>query len=258
MRILLVNDDGILAAGLAALRQAVEDLGETVVVAPDSPQSASGRAITLHEPIRCRQVQVDGAFWGYGVAGRPADCVKLAVRQLMPAPPDLVLAGINAGANVGVNVFYSGTVQAAAEGALLGIPSVAFSLTRSPGEPMAVYRRAARYCRWILQGLLAGPLRASNLISVNIPQLDPSGPRGVKVVPQSTAAISESYQREDGSEGEMLFRLTEHYEHGPQEAETDVTALADGFITVTPLHSDLTDRPGLSDLAARQWGNLPP
>lgn len=254
MRILLVNDDGILAAGLAGLRQAVGDMGEVRVVAPDSPQSAAGRSITVHTPIHCQRVHADGAFWGIGVAGSPADCVKLAVRQLMDAPPDLVLAGINAGANVGVNVFYSGTVAAAAEGALFGIPSVAFSLA---GGGEMDFHRAGRLCRWVLEGLLAAPIRPGELINVNIPALNQANPRGVKVVAQSTAAINETYVRESDAEGRLMFRLTDAYEHGPQHRETDVTALAEGFITITPLHCDLTDQDRLPALGAGRWENMP-
>ena len=257
MRILLVNDDGILAGGLAALREAVADLGEVTVVAPDSPQSAAGRSITLNGPIVCQRVNVGGQFWGTGVGGRPADCVKLAIRELMDAPPELVLSGINAGANVGVNIFYSGTVAAAAEGALFGVPSVAFSLARTPGDPMTAYGQAARYCRWVLDGLLAQPIQPGELVNVNIPPLDKRGPRGVKVVPQSTAAITESYHRLPGAEGQFEFRLGDHFEHGPQETETDVTAIEQGYISVTPLKSDLTDRLRLRPLKRLKWGKPP-
>ena len=260
MRILLTNDDGILAQGLAALREAVADLGEITVVAPDSPQSATGRAITLHGPVACQRVQV-GDFWGISVTGRPADCVKLAVRELMDQAPDLVLAGINAGSNVGINVFYSGTVAAAAEGALFGIPSVAFSLAKSPGEPMAVYRRAARYCRWVLDGLLRQPMRVGELVNVNLPALAEKGPRsrprGVKVVPQSTVAINEDYVRKDLGEGRWEFQLGEHYTHGPQDRETDVLAIEQGYVTVTPLKSDLTDRSRFRAVKAVTWGRPP-
>lgn len=252
MRMLLVNDDGIFAAGLAGLREAVEDMGAATVVAPDSPQSAAGRSITLHAPISCRRMHVDGAFWGIGVAGSPADCVKLAVRKLMDSPPELVLAGINAGANVGVNVFYSGTVAAAAEGCFWGFPR---------------WRSAWAAGRWTSagpDGCAAGCSTgcwpspcAGELVNVNIPALGEGGPRGVKVVPQSAAAITEQYVREDDEEDPLTFRLTDYYEHGPQETETDVTALAGGFITITPLCCDLTDRDLLAELGARRWPNMP-
>jgi 5'-nucleotidase len=254
VRILLVNDDGILAPGLAALRAAVADLGEVTVVAPDSPQSAAGRSITLGAPIPCQRVHVGGEFWGIGVAGRPADCVKLAVRELMDHRPDLVLSGINAGANVGVNIFYSGTVAAAAEGALLGIPSLAFSLA---GGGEMDFDRAAVLCRWVLDGLLAGRMSGGQLVNVNIPSLTGRPIAGVKIAPQSTAAITESYRRQDGPRGSLAFQLTDAYEHGPQEGLTDVAALGEGCITITPLQSDLTDYRRLAELQQVAWSKPP-
>ena len=170
MRILISNDDGILAPGLAALHAAVCDLGETTVVAPSSPQSAAGHSITLREPLAVRRVMVNDSahpFWGNSVAGRPADCVRLAVRKLLAEWPDLVVSGINAGANVGVNVFYSGTVAAAAEAAMLGIPSVAFSAAYRASPDEIDYARARRLCRWVLDGLRAVGLRPRRRGSVS-------------------------------------------------------------------------------------------
>ncbi len=250
MRILLTNDDGVLHPGLAALRRAVADLGEVTVVAPDSPQSATGRSITLHDPIVCERVHVDGQFWGFGLSGRPADCVKLAIRELMAGRPDLVLAGINPGANAGVNVFYSGTVAAAAEGAMFGVPSVAFSL--DTGEEIN-FHRAACIARWVLDGLLEAGLGPGELINVNIPALSPRTPRGVKVIAQSTAGLTESYRLEERREGRCIYRLGEHYEHVAPPPETDVTALADGYITITPLQADLTDHRRLRRLGRHRW-----
>lgn len=252
MRILLVNDDGILAPGLSALRSAAADMGEVTVVAPETPQSAAGRSLTLHGPVVCNRVHVGGEFRGISVAGSPVDCVKLAIRELMDSRPDLMLSGINAGENVGVNVFYSGTVSAGAEGALFGIPSVAFSLS---GAGEMDFHRAGRLCREVLDGLLAASIAPGELVNVNIPALSQTPPRGVKVVPQGTAAISESYLRETDADGRMIFRLTDHFEHGPQEIETDVTALADGFITVTPLMSDMTDHSRLGHFRQYRWGD---
>ncbi len=254
MRILLTNDDGIFAPGLAALREAVADLGDVTVVAPDSPQSAVGRAITLGEAIPCEHVHVDGEYWGFAVGGRPVDCVKIAIHELTDPPPSLVLSGINAGSNPGINVFYSGTVAAAAEGALYGIPSVAFSMT--VGDEMD-FHRAGRLCRWVLDGLLAAPLTGGQLVSVNLPALSDDTPRGIKVVPQSTAAITEKYIRTVRPDGKKLFQLGDFYEHGPQDGETDVTALAEGYITVTPLHADLTDHAHLAKLRHNPWPDMP-
>jgi len=155
MRILVTNDDGILAPGLAALHAAVADMGEVQIVAPASPQSAAGHGITVTGPLATERVHVSNRFWGVCVAGRPADCVKLAMHELMDAPAELVLSGINPGANVGVNVLYSGTVAAAAEGAMLGARAVAFSMATG-GE--LDFDRAVGYCRALLDVLLAGGL----------------------------------------------------------------------------------------------------
>jgi len=254
VRILLVNDDGIEAPGLAALRAAVADMGPVTVIAPDTPQSAAGRSMTLDVPVACRHVRVAGRFPGIAVAGRPVDCVKLAMRELMDDPPEMLLAGINAGANVGVNVFYSGTVAAAAEGALFGVPSVAFSLAAGRATD---FDPAARVARWVLDGLLEDGLGPGDLINVNIPALWRGGPRGVRAVPQGTAAITETYQRTEDDDRGLLFKLAEYYEHHPQDGQTDVSVLAEGYVTVTPLHSDLTDVPRLRRLQGRRWGPPP-
>ena len=169
MRILLSNDDGILAPGLAALYAAVADLGEVTVVAPASPQSGAGQAITVLQPMATRKVHVTEAgaeFWGLSVEGRPADCARLAIRKLLDEPPDVVLSGINSGANVGMHVFYSGTVAAAAEGAMSGIPAVAFSAALT-GEEFD-FPRIGRLCRWVLDAEHRGQVYGLRLPGVTI------------------------------------------------------------------------------------------
>lgn len=253
MRILLSNDDGILAPGLAALYGAVADMGEVIVAAPDSPQSAAGHAITIRNPLAVHRVEVDGPppFAGFSVAGRPADCVRLAVRSLMDAPPDLVITGLNAGSNVGINVFYSGTVAAAAEAAMLGLPAVAFSTETADGE--ADFPAAAELCGNVLRRLLAAGLGAGELINVNIPLLGEGRPAGVRVVPQSTAGIEDAYHRDVAHDGSESYRLTDEYSFTAEQENTDAVALAEGYITVTPLHVDMTDHKRLDDLAKRDW-----
>ena len=260
MRILLSNDDGILAPGLAALYAAVEDVGEATVVAPDSPQSAAGHSITLRQPLTVQHVQVNGTrpFWANSVDGRPADCVRLAVRRLLPDWPDIVLTGINGGANVGVNVFYSGTVAAAAEAAMLGIPAVAFSAgTRSVGGEDIDYPRAAALCRWVLDRLLDVGLSAGDLINVNVPVLGPDRPLGVRVVPQSTAELEDVYYRTTDSHGRECYQLSDEYSFAHHGDDTDVAALAEGYVTVTPLHVDMTRRDRLEAVAKGNWSDPP-
>lgn len=252
MRILLSNDDGVTAPGLAALRAAVADMGEVTVVAPASPQSAAGHAITVHGPLEVRHVDVGGdpPFRAISVEGRPADCVRLAIRTLLEAPPDLVLAGINEGANVGINVFYSGTVAAAAEGAMCGFAAVAFS-AGTTGGPID-YARAGRLCRSVLDALLAGGLTRGDLMNVNLPALRGSGPRGLRFVPQSTAGMEDFYHGDTDEHGRGSYQLGSDYRFEHQ-ADTDVAALAEGYITVTPLHVDMTNHDRLAALAGLKW-----
>lgn len=251
MRILVTNDDGILAPGLAALYRAVEGLGEVAIVAPQSHQSAAGHAITVRDPLIIERVHVEGRFWGISVAGRPADCVKLAFRNLLEHAPDLVVSGINAGANLGINVLYSGTVAAAAEGAILGAKSVAFSLT---GSREMDFTRAARYCRAVLDRLLAGGLAPGELINVNVPDLADGEPKGVKVVRQSVAGFAqEAYEARTDPRGRKYFWMADNYAFLESPDDTDVVASRAGYVTVTPLHVDLTATPRLASLERFAW-----
>ena len=271
MRILLSNDDGVDAPGLAALREAVDDMGDVEVVAPASPQSAAGHAITLTQPLTVRKVKLrGGAYDALSVDGRPADCVRLAIRKLLDRQVDLVIAGINAGANVGVNVFYSGTVAAAAEAAMLGIPAVAMSavVADRPNLPavgkqasLAGFAAIARLCRWVLGELVEAGLASGDLINVNIPPLGGPGesgaPHGVVVVPQSTAEIEDAYHLEAVAGGLDSFRLSDNYRFSADQANTDVVRLAEGYVTVTPLHVDMTNHDRLGALARRKWPTCP-
>lgn len=251
MRILLSNDDGILAPGLAALYQAATGLGELSVVAPDSPQSAAGHAITLTHNLVVQRVRVQGpcGFEGISVDGRPADCVRLAIRNLLPERPDLVLAGINAGSNVGINVFYSGTVAAATEAAMLGIPAVAISASLT-GE--VDFSRFSQLARKVLACLLATGLRSGDLISVNLPPLVEGNPKGIRVVRQSTAGLEDVYSRHL-IEGVESYRIGETYDFAPSDSDNDVIRLAEGYVTLTPLHIDRTDHRRLDELSACRW-----
>src|SRR4051812_23796834 len=170
MLILLTNDDGIHAPGIVAMYRELMKLGEVHVVAPETVQSATGHGITLDAPLLTNRVTVENAFTGTAVAGRPADCVKLAINQLVPRRPDLVVSGINSGANVGINVIYSGTVAAAIEAAFLGLPSIALSLYLRREVPTD-YARAAVLSRQCIERMLEHGLRAGQCVSVNFPAL---------------------------------------------------------------------------------------
>jgi 5'-nucleotidase len=249
MDILLTNDDGILHPGLAAMHRMLRDFGEVHVVAPETGQSAAGHSITLNSPLVARRVHA-ADFFGWAVDGRPADCVKLALLELLGRRPQLVVAGLNAGGNSGVNVLYSGTVAAAVEGALYGIASVAFSLYT---ERDFDFDRGCASARRVLERVLAGGLFPGMLLNVNIPQTAGGAPpRGIRVVPQSVERWNDAFDRRTDPRGRTYFWLAGS---GGKTAkpETDDHLLQQGYVTVTPLHWDLTHRAQLDRIAAWPW-----
>jgi len=245
MRILLTNDDGIFAPGLAALYKQLTDLGDVTVVAPTDSQSGASHSVTFFEPLGCTKVEIPGLFTGFGVHGSPADCVKLAAMQLHDEPIDLVVAGINNGANVGINVYYSGTVAAAMEAAFLGIPSVALSLA---AEREMDFDKAAEYCLGVLKKLT--PLQQGDVINVNIPQLSRGEPKGMRVVPQATGGFHEYYIPQKNGDSETVFQLAGGA-YRPEEVSVDTTTLSEQYITVTPLLADMTDHEKTHALKSR-------
>jgi 5'-nucleotidase len=250
MQILLTNDDGIFAPGLAALYRQLAGLGNVTVVAPTEGWSGASHCITFREPLACAKVEIDGLFTGFGVQGSPADCVKLAGMQLHDGPIDLVVSGINCGANVGINVYYSGTVAAAMEAAFLKIPSVAISVA---AEEKMDYDEAARCGVAVLRQLL--PLDSGDVVNINIPLLSRGRPKGIRVVPQATSGFHEYYIPHKNGESELVFLLAGG-QHREEKAPADTTALADGFITVTALRPDMTDHEKTAALRARFNGEL--
>ncbi|NLX13087.1 MAG: 5'/3'-nucleotidase SurE [Phycisphaerales bacterium] len=251
MHILLSNDDGILAPGLAAMYRELLALGRVSVAAPESPQSAAAHGITVHGPVAVRRIHVHDAFTGYSVAGRPADCVKLAVTELLDSPPDLVVSGINDGANVSINVLYSGTVAAAAEGALLGFPAVAVSLRQGVERD---FPQAARIALPLIRTLLDRGLSSGQLVNINIPDLTAGPPRGVRIAPQATRMIEDKFVRHCAPDGRDYYWLTPgDFSHSPGGEQTDLDALNERFVAVTPLHFDLTRYAGLDDLRKWDW-----
>ncbi len=235
MQILLTNDDGIFAPGLAAIYKELVKLGDVMVVAPADSRSGTSHSVTLKKPLVCNKVDINGQFTGFSVQGSPADCVKLACMQLHKVPIDLLVAGINNGANAGINVYYSGTVAAAMEGAFLRIPAVAMSLA---AEEQMDFEKAAKYCAKILKKLM--PVKSGDVININIPQLSKGEPKGVRVVPQSSKGFDEYYIRQKNEQGQTVFQLAGG-PHRAEETPTDTTSLVEGFITVTALASDMTN-----------------
>ena len=247
MNILLTNDDGIFAPGLAAIYKELIRIGDVMVVAPADSRSGASHSVTFKKPLVCNKVDINAQFTGFSVQGSPADCVKLAVMQLHDGPIDLLVAGINNGANAGINVYYSGTVAAAMEGAFLKIPAVAMSLA---AEEQMDFDRAAEYCAKVLKKLM--PLGSGEVININIPQLSKGEPKGVRVVPQSSKGFDEHYICQKNEQGQTVFQLAGS-NHRIDDTPTDTTSLEEGFITITALTADMTDREKTLQLQQIKW-----
>jgi 5'-nucleotidase len=240
MRILLTNDDGVYAPGLRALRTALARLGEVTVVGPATEQSGVGHSITLLTPLLVQEVLDDQQKpMGWAVEGRPADCVKLALMELLPERPHLLVSGLNAGSNAGINVLYSGTVAAAVEGSFFQITSIAVSLEYTKPKPLD-FPRAAGIAVRVIEQILANKPPQGSLFNVNIPSLEKGPVRGVRVVPQNVAPYIESYDRRVDPRGRVYFWNRPDFSCPEPHPDTDVSALAESFVTVTPLQFDLT------------------
>ncbi|MCX7699654.1 MAG: 5'/3'-nucleotidase SurE [Gemmataceae bacterium] len=250
MRILLTNDDGIHAPGLRALRQELLSLGEVIVVAPAGEQSAVGHSVTLLTPLIVQEITERDEFIGWAVEGRPADCVKLALLELLPEAPDLIVSGMNAGSNAGINVLYSGTVAAAIEGAFYQQTSIAVSLEYTKPARMD-YPEAARLARRVIERILAHELPRGALININIPSREKWPVRGVRVLPQNISPYLEKFDRRVDPRGRTYFWTGNGLDCPEPHPDTDVTALAEGYITVTPLQFDLTSRAMLEQM--KSW-----
>ncbi len=237
MKILLTNDDGIHAPGLMALFKELNEDFDLDIVAPESEMSAVGHAITLASPLRVQPVQKNGTFFGYGVTGTPADCVKIAVQELLETPPDIILSGINFGANVGVNVLYSGTVSAATEGAFLGVRSAAISLnTRKDPD----FQFAAHFSREIIRFIIESDLKNGTALNVNIPAVPPDRIKGVSITRQGVGRFKERFERRIDPRGNVYYWLTGEMPVGGEVQDSDASVLNENRITITPVSYDLT------------------
>jgi 5'-nucleotidase len=240
VRILLTNDDGVFAPGLAALEQQLRHLGEVVIVAPTTEQSGVGHSITFLTPLVCKSIHRDSRHWAWAVDGSPADCVKLAIGELFKNNPvDLVVSGINNGLNAGINVLYSGTVAAAIEGAFFGVTSVAVSLEYAED---ADFQSAAVIARNVIGGIAGQKEAQGQLFNLNIPTAATQTPRDLRVVPMGLAQYGRGYEkRQDPGGRDYYWALWSEPDTPPPEL-ADVTELRRGNVTLTPLQFDLTER----------------
>jgi len=238
MRILICNDDGIHAPGISVLHDAVKEFGERCVIAPDVERSAAGHAITLADPIKSTPVDKNGEFFGHAIGGTPADCIKLAVCAILKdTPPDLVLSGVNLGSNTGISVIYSGTVSAATEGVVLGIPGVAFSLC-SYTDPE--WEMAGRVAREITQKVIETPMPRGVLLNVNMPNLPYEQLKGIKITRMGRSRFIEKFHKRLDPRGRTYYWLDGELEVLDDGEEIDIHAVRDGYVSITPIHLDLT------------------
>jgi 5'-nucleotidase len=258
MRILLTNDDGVYAPGLAAMERSLRRLGEVFVVAPLREQSGVAHSVTFLTPLQVKKVYVNDKHWAWTVDGSPADCVKLGVSTILPERPDLVISGINGGLNAGINVLYSGTVAAAVEGAFYGITSIAVSLQYKENEP---FQKAADLAVGVIAKILEHNETSGRLYNLNIPlkALQQDKPV-VKVVPMDATQYWETFECRTDPMGRPYYWLAGQPDpRQPKkkpEQTTDWSALSQGYITVTPLNYDITDRHGLKEML--HWDLTPP
>jgi 5'-nucleotidase len=248
MRILLTNDDGIYARGLSALHEALSQEAECLIVAPEVEQSAVGHAITISRPLMVRRAKKNGVFLGYAVTGTPADCVKVGIRELAEKPFDLVVSGINIGANVGINVIYSGTVSAATEGSILGVPSLAISLDTHDRD--ADFSFAAKFALKMAVFMLKHNHNKNVPLNINIPAIPEEEIKGVVVAKQGKARLMESFERRVDPRDNIYYWLAGETRLSETEDEnSDARVLSRGMISITPLFYDLTMHDAIEDLS---------
>ncbi len=238
--ILITNDDDITSPGIRNLVEAVKDLGKVVVVAPDKPQSGMGHAITIGSPLRMNKMNLFGEIEAWQTTGTPVDCVKLAVDKILHRKPDLCLSGINHGANHSINVIYSGTMSAAMEASIEGIPSIGFSLLDYRYE--ADFTASRQIVNKIVKKLLSQKLMDKHLLlNVNIPAVPPSEIAGIKICRQAYAKYEEDFDERLDPHGKKYYWLTGEFVNFDKGKDTDVWALAHNYASVVPVQFDLTN-----------------
>lgn len=248
MKILLSNDDGIYAEGLWALYRQFSKHHSVTVVAPDREQSAVSHGITLYQPLRAKKLSYCG-FEGYAVNGKPADCIKLGIQEIMGQKPDMIISGINPGANVGINVNYSGTVAAAKEGALYGLPAIAVSIK---GFDVKDYTQAAAFTEELARNTFEKGLPFGTMLNVNIPNMPLNQIEGVKISHQGIRPISEHFEnRIDPRNGTYHWLCGDLGHTFGQDPDADGNALSENYITITPIKCDMTDYRLLEEL--KRW-----
>ena len=236
--ILVTNDDSVNAKGIHALVEMAQQFGRVVVVAPDKPQSGMGHAITINHPLRLFPSDLFGQVEAFACSGTPVDCVKLAISEVLHRKPDSILSGINHGENSSTNVLYSGTMSAAIEGAMEGIPSIGFSL--ADFAPDADFEACQYVGAQLLSQFIQNPISSSVCLNVNVPKLKISEIQGIQVCKQAHAYWADRFERRKDQFGREYFWLSGEFADVDQRPDTDLQALKNGFVSVVPTHFDLT------------------
>jgi 5'-nucleotidase len=238
LKILVTNDDGIDSLGIYALTKALSEIAEVTVVAPKREQSAAGHSITMQVPLRVTKYMNNGSFFGYAVDGTPADCVKMGIRNIMKTPPDLVVSGINHGSNTAINIIYSGTVSAAREAAIMDVPSIAISLTHPLPKN---FEFAGKVAKFVSQQLIKRSIPKGTLLNVNVPDVPESEIKGILLTKQGKSKWDDEYEERTDPHGRKYYWLTGLLVESDDSLETDQFAIKNNYVSVTPIHFDLTD-----------------
>ena len=244
--ILVTNDDGITAPGIRKLAEFMGEIGEVVVVAPKSPQRGKGHAITINSTLTYEEIHLDENQKNYSLSGTPVDCVKFALDKILTRKPDLVVSGINHGANSSINVIYSGTMSAAVEAGVEGLQAIGFSLLDFSWD--ADFSQAKKYIQQIVRNVLENPIPKGIVLNVNIPKLPEKEIKGIKVCKQAQAKWEESFDERINPHGKKYYWLTGYFNNMDNSQDADEIALSEGYISIVPVKFDLTAYEYISDL----------
>lgn len=253
MKVLITNDDGIASAGIAALVSRIKEIADVVVVAPDTEQSAVGHAITVSFPLRVEEFYKNGSVFGYAVSGTPADCVKLAVKEILDKPPDMVISGINLGPNTGTHIIYSGTVSAATEATILNIPAFAVSLGTYINPDFSY---AAEFSKKLALLIKEKGLSKDILLNVNIPSVPKDKIKGVRLTIQGRTKFIGALEKRKDPRGRTYYWLSPEAEEVSGSPEVDIIALRNNEVSITPLHYDMTAKESLPLFNKWQFDSL--
>ncbi len=247
--ILVTNDDGITAPGVRALIDMMNEIGEVYVVAPDSPQSGMGHAITINSTLFCEKIKIDEGPQSdreWACSGTPVDCVKLAITRILPRRPDICVSGINHGSNSSINVIYSGTMSAAVEAGIEGIPAIGFSLCDFSYS--ADFYAAKEFIQKIVRESINKEMPNGMILNVNIPKLPKEQIKGIKACRQANAVWEENYDERKDPRGRTYYWLTGEFKNLDKGEDTDENALSEGYVSVVPIQYDMTAHHFISDL----------